>query len=222
MEASRKTNVAWLIGLFLVLEVISACAATNYPTWWSNVIDTNAPNDFAPATQGQLKWIATNAFVEMESNLSGGAGPYVRELVAGFSASNNFYALNLGQLKCTAASFYDRLIAVGYTNSYPWTMNTTLDDSDFAVANLGQLKNVFGFDLAADSDSDGLPDWWEQYYGLDPFDDGSVDPANGPDGDPDGDGFTNLEEYQFGMNPITAAVTDTNGAVSLVIYTPLE
>ncbi len=44
-----------------------------------------------------------------------------------------------------------------------------------------------------DSDGDGLPDSWElQYFG---------DLRQGSDGDPDGDGFTNLEEFSAETDP---------------------
>ena len=47
-----------------------------------------------------------------------------------------------------------------------------------------------------DADGDGLPDAWEQqYFGNTTY--------NGND-DPDGDGYTNLEEYQNGTNPTVA------------------
>lgn len=58
-----------------------------------------------------------------------------------------------------------------------------------------------GISEEADSDKDGLPDWWELLHGFDPLDDGSIDPENGPNGDPDEDGMTNLQEYLAGMNP---------------------
>lgn len=45
-----------------------------------------------------------------------------------------------------------------------------------------------------DTDSDGMDDGWETTYGLNPL----GDDANG---DKDGDGFTNLEEYQADTNP---------------------
>jgi hypothetical protein len=50
-----------------------------------------------------------------------------------------------------------------------------------------------------DTDGDGLPDGWEVQHGLNP-----LDPTgdNGPDGDPDNDGRTNLEEYLNGTNPV--------------------
>jgi hypothetical protein len=46
---------------------------------------------------------------------------------------------------------------------------------------------------------DGIPNGWKQQYGLDPF-----DPNLGNE-DPDGDGFTNLQEYQAGTDPTNSA-----------------
>ena len=47
-----------------------------------------------------------------------------------------------------------------------------------------------------DSDGDGLPDNWElAYFGT---------LVATPGGDPDGDGRTNLQEYQNGTNPAQA------------------
>jgi pectate lyase len=48
---------------------------------------------------------------------------------------------------------------------------------------------------AADSDHDGMPDWWERKYGLN-----SSDPADGAK-DLNGDGYTNLEKYLNGLDP---------------------
>jgi hypothetical protein len=48
---------------------------------------------------------------------------------------------------------------------------------------------------ADDCDADGLPDYWEVAYGLDPFD--PTDAAK----DSDGDGYTNLQEYRANTNP---------------------
>ena len=52
-----------------------------------------------------------------------------------------------------------------------------------------------------DSDGDGLPTVWETANGLDPNDDGTVDPNNGADGDPDSDGSTNAEELANNTDP---------------------
>ena len=54
---------------------------------------------------------------------------------------------------------------------------------------LGQTK---------DTDGDLMPNWWENYYGLDPEDPTGV---NGPHGDPDGDYLTNYAEYLASSDP---------------------
>lgn len=47
-----------------------------------------------------------------------------------------------------------------------------------------------------DSDHDGIPDTWEQKYALDPND------ASDASKDPNGDGYTNIEEFLNGTNPL--------------------
>ena len=48
----------------------------------------------------------------------------------------------------------------------------------------------------ADGDGDGMPDRWEKRHGLDPND------GADRNGDPDGDGYTNLEEFLNGTEPV--------------------
>ncbi len=56
-----------------------------------------------------------------------------------------------------------------------------------------QFMSTIDFDL--DTDEDGMPDGWELYYGLDPY-----DPADAQE-DPDGDGYSNLEEFEGFSDP---------------------
>jgi hypothetical protein len=56
--------------------------------------------------------------------------------------------------------------------------------------------------MTADTDSDGILDWWEVAYGLDPFNESDADL------DPDLDGLTNLQEF---LNYSKPNINDTDG-----------
>jgi PhoPQ-activated pathogenicity-related protein len=74
------------------------------------------------------------------------------------------------------------------------------DDDNDGLTNLAEYEN--GTDPNnEDTDGDGLLDGWEVTHGLSPLDDGSVLLINGPNGDPDGDGYTNLQEQLAGSDP---------------------
>jgi hypothetical protein len=116
----------------------------------------------------------------------------VFSLVSGLSLSNNYAPLNLGQVKHVAKPFYDLLMDIGYATNYPWQGEACTND--FAMANIGQVKNLFSFDVTSNTDDDGLPDWWEVHW----F--GSIT-NQASDGDFDADGLSNLLEYQLQADP---------------------
>jgi hypothetical protein len=72
--------------------------------------------------------------------------------------------------------------------------------------NVQQLFNVPGDQLLEivedtsieDEDNDGMPDVWEYTHNLDPLD------ASDRDLDPDGDGLTNIREFELGTDPNVA------------------
>jgi len=72
------------------------------------------------------------------------------------------------------------------------------DDADGdGLANLGEFAN--GTEPGdSDTDDDGLPDGWEVQHNMDP---NSAPGINGPNGDPDGDSWTNHEEYINATDP---------------------
>ena len=93
----------------------------------------------------------------------------------------------------------DYLAAVAVSEQH--IVDTWIESTAGGVWNLVEvwgLSSLFMADTAGrapDTDKDGLPDWWETLYGLNP---------NVADShlDFDGDGRTNLEEYNAGTNPI--------------------
>ncbi len=209
----RRTILPLATTALLACAAAALAATGDYPHWWlaRQVVDADAADDFAAANQGQAKWIATCAADEFDAMLVGygGAGPLLRDVVASLPESYNFTALNLGQLKNLAKPFYDRIQELAAAipqivdarpmsdaEVYPWTADRTIDDDDFAQANLGQVKYAFSFDF--DRDADGLPDWWEMAR----FGNLNQDHDDNPDADP----MDNLAEYKAGTSPTAPPV----------------
>jgi hypothetical protein len=196
----QSSSVRRLVWALPVVALTSAVAQTS-PEWWARrgVLTAEAANDFAALNAGQLKHLAYMAWLELDS-LPGGAGFEP----AFTNAGNDYAAVNIGQLKEIARPFYDRL---GSTNAYPWAEGPP--GNDYALANIGQAKYLFSFDPYKDTDSDGLPDWWEQQIVNFNASDAIMTIEDVlPEDDFDGDGLTNAEEFSEGSDP---RLLDTDG-----------
>jgi hypothetical protein len=199
-SAAVSIRLVCCIAIAMLLPVLLFAAA---PSWWTTqgVLSTGSANDYAAVNQGQVKNIAVKAVAELNTRLAitGSAGPVLNQLAATLSSTtaitNDYTAVNLGQLKTVAAPFFDCLLAIGYqghpleSGTYPWVGGTS---NDYAMANIGQVKNLFSFDV---TNSGLLPYLWQlQYFGS-----LGEDPNAFAEGVP---GLTLLQCYQQGINPV--------------------
>jgi hypothetical protein len=180
---SSRLPAGSLLMAMLLFSSLRLCAQTNYPSWWANygVLSGTSVQDYGAANQGEAKNIAVAAVSELDSDLAqfGGAGATLDalslSLTATSASTSNYSVLNLGELKSLAQPFYDRLMTLGYfgspititgtapvtTGTYPWTGGSA---RDYAIANIGQVKYAFSFDVTYSSSGSSIPDWWVDKY----------------------------------------------------------
>jgi hypothetical protein len=79
------------------------------------------------------------------------------------------------------------------SHAAPWLLPQ--ERAPLAALDLSVEANVAG--AATDTEGDGLPDYWEHHYGLDP-----LRPSAGEDAD--GDGMSDRDEFRAGTNPRSA------------------
>ena len=181
------------------------------PGWWSQhllnpVLSGQPAENKAVVLVGQFKNIVRVARLELEADLPGGAGSELTGLVQQWDAApihpDNRKPILIGQAKNITSMVYDRLLEERFIDKYPWT-DTPTDDWNSNVLLIGQLKNMFSFEIDVDSDSDGLPDAFERTaFGED------LTLQTGGD-DADGDGLTNaVELFETRTDPVAF---DTNG-----------
>ena len=156
-------------------------------------------SDYYPSTSGAAA-TGTAAFmgaVEVSSRLPTLWVSGVLKVTGAASSSSSFTGPSLlGGFGGTGSGFVGRLGEM------------LLYDHPLSVSDRQQLQNYLAAAYRvpmADSNTDSLPDWWQMaWFGkLNAI-------GGGKNDDPDGDGLTNLQEYQLGTNPL-AADTDGDG-----------
>jgi hypothetical protein len=187
------------------------------PAWWSQrgVItpqSAKTADDFAVLNQGQLKNLARAARDELNSKLTGGAGVEIDTLVQRWQtqagSADDFAVVTVGQLKNAARLFLQRLHAVGQIAQLPeWTHSSGSDDH--AVANIGQAKALFSFEVAASpsntvtnspvSSTNGDAATPAQPLAVA----AAPPPAIAQSPDSNGDGIPDVDVVKFGLDPGT-------------------
>jgi outer membrane protein assembly factor BamB len=154
--SSRQLGVAILI---MVAAVLRQTAIGAEPSWWTALgVENGAPaSDYAVANQGQAKWFALQADIELQANLPAGFNSpvYTSPLPSG----DNYAPINQGQLKNLVQPLYDRInqalaanpslpliLPQGMSGTYPWS-NAAQPPASYAPVNLGQFKYILSFDF---------------------------------------------------------------------------
>jgi hypothetical protein len=178
------------------------------PTWPG---DYPTSDDYSAINQGTLKNLALGAITELQAQLPAAVltnsnAVALQNLISGWvtnpaTNADSYAAVNQGQLKYLAKQFYDVLGTGSYTaglglqptnwtsGAYPWSTNSGADP--YSLANIGQAKCVFSFDLTAPEGQ--VPAWWAAYYGVSNLDPSSLSPS--------GDGNTIYGDYLAHLNP---------------------
>lgn len=145
---------------------------------------------------GNLDLLMSAPSVTLSANLTQGVAPGTVVLSANpTDADNNVHKVE----------FYCQGKLAGTAYSAPWqvTVGNLATGSNQAYAKVIDSTGLYGTSVpvnftvtsnltSADHDRDGLPNTWELQYGLNPE---SAYGNDGPDGDKDGDGFSNFWEY---------------------------
>ncbi len=200
---------------YLTMEDAEAGSAGAAITSMVNMFSTDPADNYVPVNLGQLKAIAKPFYDRMHYtgftvDLSDGTttiayGQYPWN--PSTPVANNYFPANLGQVKHVFSFELDGwppLSGGGGSPSVAWlldyfgTVSVDLDaDPDQDGIDTGDEYSYGLNPVYFDSDGDGMPDKYEhdRIAYLDPS-----DPDDASE-NPDGDGFTNFDEYVFGFDP---------------------
>lgn len=146
-----------MVVITMGFAVVGLSLQAAQPSWWASrgAVNGNPRSDDAIVNEGQLKKFTFEAVQEMNANLSGGAGSALNTMATGWSnyyvangfSTNDYKAMNVGQVKQIASLVYPQLIATGYmTNTPSWLHTNTAVDNNLAT--IGQLKQALAFEIA--------------------------------------------------------------------------
>jgi hypothetical protein len=198
---------ARLFSCVLVLGLtVAAAAAAGFrepPITFYGSVTYNYPDGYAfLLTNGQLAWtIQPNGgqpfTITTQLQAVGTSYSYrleipVEKIAGGFTLSPGTIAATLSSTTYTRGAVTLDGMAVPIT----FPAGAAAGAFSFAESQRGKMERVdLAFSVSVlDTDGDGIPDWWENQYGLNPFDPSDIDS--------DGDGETNLAEYRSHTNPL--------------------
>lgn len=147
-------------------------------------VDRATPALFTAATAAGSPYPMVTLDLNMGNNV-----PFARIELENVLVSGQSFTASSGAESRPSETISLNFTKISYTYILP-DLKTLTADYDIAENSSGSGTGVTN----PDSDNDGMADAWERTYGL-------AVGSNDSGGDLDGDGLTNLQEYQLGTNP---------------------
>ena len=110
-------------------------------------------------------------------------------------AQEGVIAISAGQMHSMALKADGRLITWGSAPVFAPVSSKSASTPPVLDLSAGGFHSLAIIPSDLDTDGDGIPDWWEIQFGLDPY------TGNASTTDTDGDGFSDLDEYLAGTDP---------------------
>jgi uncharacterized repeat protein (TIGR02543 family) len=195
LQASADGGLTWTVPLTSLTGAVGAnvTPGTGLRITWDAGADwdNQSSNQFRikiTASDGQLSVDTTSGPISLDTQ------EWVHLTVGALDQGTIEGVATGGEYVIGATAEFTAVANPGYTFS-GWTGDATgtanplslLMDADKMIG------ATFALDLA-DTDTDGMPNWWEVANNL-------VPDVNDASGDADSDGVTNLEEFQLSFNP---------------------
>ena len=191
-------------------------------SWGVRVIQFNAPPPATPAsaTQPSVEQGRPNVNVTITGTSAAGSGFF--DPGAGYanhiSATVGGAGVTVNSISYSDPTHITLNVSVAF-NAAPGARTVTVTNPDGQT--VASASGILTVAAPVDTDGDGMPDWWEDLYGLNK--NSNADAAL----DSDGDGTSNLNEYRAGTDPRNPAsvlrITSIakNGSGAQITFTSL-